>query len=239
MPTTQFTCPDCQGVGHRVVRGQHRPCPMRCVRDETAGVHQVCVDADAIRAALLSTRGSNKGRFHKSRPALVEDDGVYGAAYVWRMIRFHAGHDMTIPAMAPFYVGVWGLIDEISKPLLTALDELADTIGAELFGRPAMFRASARWGMALYSADTPIDPAARALPAPGNAAAVREGRPTRTGDEITFGDLARALGVDDCGDGLDIGDAQDSPEHFVETDLLDRDGREQWDDIEPEHLPTR
>lgn len=128
-----FPCPECKGTT-RVIYSHRpsRPCTL-C----TAGT--VTVDRNAIKDTLISTRGANKGRLRRSRPALPQDGGVYGAAYCWRMIRFDVGADMTMPMAAPFYVGNPG------KEITAALDEASDALGAELFGKAAVLRGAARW----------------------------------------------------------------------------------------------
>ena len=132
-----FTCPDCHGT-IELVSQFYPTAPCRLCVGGT-----VTVDHAKIKAALLSTRGANEGRFRRSRPALPYDGGVYGAAYCWRMIRFDTGADMTLPMNAPFYVGIPG------EEITAALDEAVAVIGAELFGKAAMLRGLARWHSAM------------------------------------------------------------------------------------------
>lgn len=211
---TMLTCPECKGMGtiHSEYRPRPRPCGMRCDAGDDA-VYRVRIDPRAIEAEMVASRGATKGRFRRSRPKLVEDGGVYGAAYVWRMIRFHCGQDMTMPVMAGDYIGCSWVIDDHGRAVMTVLDGLAETLGQQFFGGGATYRAAARWGVAMYGSSAPVDPAAREVP-----------QKDRRGDEVTFGDLAEALGVHGVGDGLDIGGVDESPEHFVETVLLDGDG---------------
>ncbi len=196
MTATTHPCPACAGDGRTAFRTGTRPC--RTCR--TSG--EVTIDPEAIAAALLVSRGRTAGQFRRSRPTLPEDGGVYGAAYVWRMIRFHAGHDMHLPIAATWYVGVWAST-EATKTVIDTLDTLTDTIGAQLFGKATMMRAAVRWGAALYGGNAPVGP-------DGPAAAV------------TFGQLAEALGVSGV-DGLDIGGVDESPEAAL-TAALDLDG---------------
>jgi hypothetical protein len=140
-PTTlapkTFECPCCRGRGR--ILYSHRP-------SRVCGLCQdgkVTIDPEAIKQALISTQGRTKGRFRKSRPPLPEDGGVYGAAYVWRMIRFDTGADMTMPVMAPLYVGFPG------KDITAALDQVSDRLGTEMFGFAATLRGAARWTGAL------------------------------------------------------------------------------------------
>lgn len=128
-----FPCPQCKGSGR--ITSSYRP-PRECDICQ-GGI--VTIDRDAIKSALISTQGRNKGRFRRSRPKLPWDDGVYGAAYCWRMIRFDIGADMTMPVMAPGYAGSPG------KELTAALDEVTQSVGVELFGAAAMLRGTARW----------------------------------------------------------------------------------------------
>ena len=132
-----FPCPACKGSGRIIY--SYRPSRV-C---DTCQNGTVTVDHEAIKNALISTQGLNKGRFRRSRPKLPWDGGVYGAAYCWRMLRFDVGADMTMPVMAPGYVGDPG------KELKAALDAVTQSIGTELFGAPAMMRGSARWYGAL------------------------------------------------------------------------------------------
>lgn len=132
-----FPCHGCGGLGRILYNDRpSRECGL--CRKGT-----ITVERGAIMDALISTQGRNKGRFRRSRPKLPWDGGVYGAAYCWRMIRFDTGRDMTMPVMAPYYVGNPG------KELTAALDAVAESIGAELFGQAAMMRGTARWAGAL------------------------------------------------------------------------------------------
>lgn len=135
--TKTYPCPQCKG--RRRIVYSHRPA-REC---DTCQGGTVTLDREAIKNALMSTQGRNKGRFRRSRPKLPWEGGVYGAAYCWRMIRFHTGRDMTMPMAAPFYVGNPG------RQLTAALDAIAESIGAELFGDLVMMRGGARWHGAL------------------------------------------------------------------------------------------
>lgn len=99
---------------------------------------------------MVNSRGSDKGKLRKSRPALPNmKNGIYGAAYVWRIIRFDVGQDMCMPVMAYDYVGLIGSVQVEDEPLRQHLDTLVDLIGNELFGKIEMMRGAARWGQVL------------------------------------------------------------------------------------------
>jgi len=113
-----------------------------------SGSGSVVIDSEAIAAALVSTRGKSKGKFRSSRPKLPEEGGVYGAAYVWRMIRFDIGQDMTMPVMAGDYVGCIGARTDLTTQVLDVLDEITDVVGKQMFGAMTM-RGAAAWGRVL------------------------------------------------------------------------------------------
>jgi hypothetical protein len=80
--------------------------------------------------------------------------------YVWRMVRFHCGKDLTMPVLCFFYLQNWlekqgysmeqinvcGIINEEGKALLDYLDKLVDRFAVELGLNP--FKASVAWGKA-------------------------------------------------------------------------------------------
>lgn len=135
----QFPCPSCARV-ERLGRDL-RDC-LNCGNERV-----VTLDPAAIRSALMSSRD---GRFRRSRPPLPgEKGGVFGAAYVWRMIRFDTGVDLHMPAMAGDYVGLGWVSNKTDAPLQERLDELVDRLGKELFGSVATLRGAAAWGRVL------------------------------------------------------------------------------------------
>ena len=173
----QFPCPSCARVERL-----GRP-PRDCLNCGNERV--VTLDPAAVRAALMSSRD---GRFRRSRPPLPgEKGGVFGAAYVWRMIRFDTGADLHMPAMAGDYVGLGWVSNKTDAPLQQRLDELVDRIGTELFGSVATMRGAAAWGRALG-----MDGAARVY----DAVESRVGMP--------------------MGNGYAVGGRDDSPEAFLD-----------------------
>lgn len=140
MSTKTFACPNCVRMQRCLEKygWAVKPC------DYCADTHEVTVDSVAIAKAMIV-----KGAFRRSRPKAVGYDpkpgkAVFGAGYVWRMIRFHNGADMCMPVMAPDYVG-----GSENKELIDHLDKVVDAIGDALFGKVQMMRAAAGWGRAL------------------------------------------------------------------------------------------
>jgi hypothetical protein len=115
----------------------------------TNGLIQAIINRkDAIRDNILTRKGTLKTSPYKL-------DGLQ--KYVWRMIRFHAGIDVTIPIMCFFdlqnyleengiskqEVNVCGIINDTGKSLLDELDKLVDSFCIELKLNP--FKACQRW----------------------------------------------------------------------------------------------
>ncbi|WP_431976006.1 hypothetical protein [Micromonospora haikouensis] len=195
-----FACPACAQRRAIAPRGTCWIC---------GGTKTVTIDAPKIAAAIVASRGPDKGKLRRSRPALPDEhNGVYGAAYVWRMIRFHAGLDMHLPMMAPDYIGIGYILAPEDREILDYLDGLTNLLGGRLFGQVQMLRAAARWGLALHGDRAPSG---------------EDGVWSTNGDGLTLGQLAAALGVADCGNGLDVGGPNESPEARLES-LLDGDG---------------
>lgn len=150
--TSTFACPECarrermdardRAEGRRVYT--HRPCSY-CMGSGT-----VTVDPQAIANAVTVSRGKAKGTLRRSRPALADEKGgVYGAAWVWRMIRFDSGQDMHMPVMASEYIGISWVKQAEEDDLVKALEALSQSIGESLFGKVAMMRGAASWGRVL------------------------------------------------------------------------------------------
>jgi hypothetical protein len=115
---------------------------------------QVEVDVVAILDAVAPVKNGVRA-LRRSRPCApgfdrkITRNAVYGAAYVWRMIRFHCGADMHMPMMAGDYAGTGWLTNAEDKALLDHLEAIVDSIGNRLFGQMRMSRAAAAWGSAL------------------------------------------------------------------------------------------
>lgn len=155
--TALFPCPDCATTeryrlkaesGDTMYQGMFsRRQGRSCGFCGNAGV--VVVDSVAIEDAITSSRGKNKGSLRASRPKLSQDGGIYGAAYVWRMIRFHNGMDMHMPVTAYDYLGMGWTVHEGERPLIAHLDCLVDSLGEKMFGKMRMLSGAASWGRVL------------------------------------------------------------------------------------------
>lgn len=188
--TATYSCPECRFRARIDQRNREEGVPVRKRRTcpTCSGTGEVTVDPKAIFEALTVSRGAAKGSLRKSRPALPDEPkGVYGAAYIWRMIRFDNGMDMHMPVMAGDYVGLIGMKDEADKPLRLALEALINAIGNVLFGKVAMMRGAAAWGRVLGM---------------------------EQGEEV-YAKVESAVGMP-MGNGYAIGDMEDSPEAAVE-----------------------
>lgn len=100
------------------------------------------VDVEKIMAAIVATRGKNKGTLRASMtsPVYTEGADAQRAYYVWRLARFHGGVDMSMPMMA-------GLVTR-GDPFLDDLEKLADEVAKKFLGSD--MRAAARWHRAFY-----------------------------------------------------------------------------------------
>lgn len=125
-------CPTCEGTGRRVDRhGQFlAPCS-RCTGHGT-----LTIDPDAIRDACLNSR---TGKFRASSPKRPDQGGVYGATFVWRMVRFHTGADMRQPLFI-----MW----DYPRATHDLLHAIADWVAWEVAGERSLTGAL-RWGRAL------------------------------------------------------------------------------------------
>lgn len=147
----EFPCPSCEGEkAYRARSEWARKSPARSSCRFCAMTGSVTIDPEAIREALLVSRGRSKGTFRRSRPALPGDrGGVYGAAWVWRMLRFDTGADMCLPVMAGDYVGTGWIVREADRAVTDHLHAVESVLGVSLFGSARMARGAARWGQAL------------------------------------------------------------------------------------------
>lgn len=191
-PTT-FTCPNCASRKRRAERDRaegRAPYTYRDACSYCSGTGEVTLDPKAIAEAIVTSRGRAKGTLRRSRPALAADGGVYGAAWVWRMIRFDAGLDLHMPVMATEYVGLsWIKVAE-EQSLQDALEGLSNALGNVLFSKIAMMRGAAAWGQVLGMENA----------------------------EEVAAKVAAAVGLP-MGNGYAVGDAIDSPEAAVEEAL--------------------
>lgn len=144
----KYDCPECNFRKNvdasRIADGRSVPTRRTCPTCSGAGV--VVLDSAAVRSAIVSSRGAQKGLLRKSRPALPsEKNGVYGAAYVWRMIRFNSGLDMHIPVMVGDYAGLIGSLSNSDPVLRGHLHFLVKEFGVELFGVSDSMRGAGAW----------------------------------------------------------------------------------------------
>jgi hypothetical protein len=95
------------------------------------------IDTDHLADRL---EGRNGG-LRKSKPATDADTGL--TQYIWRMCRFHAGADTSMPVTAAWWLqeyldetgidaSVSGILDEEGKEITDALDGVVDEVLAEL-----------------------------------------------------------------------------------------------------------
>lgn len=119
-------CPSCSGTG----QGRLRPCSM------CAATGSITIDPDAIWDACMNSR---TGKFRASSPKRPDQGGVYGASFVWRMVRFHAGLDMSMPV---------GVMWDYPRSVHDSLHTLADWLAWEVAGERSLTGAL-RWGKAL------------------------------------------------------------------------------------------
>lgn len=113
----------------------------RCNGCDGAGIFVVPVFG-WLAQGVLASRGKNKGTLAVSRPKLADDRTVEGARlyYVWRLTRFHAGKDVTMPIMAEHAIK--------GDPYRAELDACAALIAQRLTGRSSI--GAARWRGALF-----------------------------------------------------------------------------------------
>ena len=119
-------CPYCEGTG----KGRVLLCSM------CAATGSITIDPDAVWDACMNSR---TGKFRASSPKRPGQGGVYGASFVWRMVRFHTGLDMSMPA---------GVVWEYHRSTHDTLHTLADWVAWEAAGERSLTGA-VRWGKAL------------------------------------------------------------------------------------------
>jgi len=98
-------------------------------------------DFEAIVAALTAAKGKNKGGIKAAAPKYsIGDRMSCRVYYVWRIFRFYAGLDVTMPMMA-------GLANAYD-PFQPELEALAAAMARRATGKRVSIGA-ARWGAAL------------------------------------------------------------------------------------------
>ena len=101
-----------------------------------AATGSITIDPDAIWDACMNSRTR---RFRASSPKRPDQGGVYGASFVWRMVRFHTGADMSMPV---------GVMWDYPRSVHDSLHNLADWMAWEVAGERSLTGAL-RWGKAL------------------------------------------------------------------------------------------
>jgi len=98
------------------------------------------VDAPAILAGLIASKGKNKGKLRASLVSPLRSEGITAARtyYVWRLARFHGGKDCTLPITADMVVR--------GDPFKKELDLIADQVAKAAFGTD--LAGTARWAKA-------------------------------------------------------------------------------------------
>lgn len=181
---TARACTRCSGEG-RINYGEHgtKDCTW-CRRRGVNGFYDR-PDFKAVLTALVATKGKNKGTIRASAPeykmANLQACRIY---YVWRMFRFHAGLDVTMPMTAHFLIE--------SDPWAKELDALASAAAQHVTGHASA--GAVRWGRALGSlseADAAkLDPTLPASARPGGPVAdadkpAEEAHELYTDEELT------------------------------------------------------
>ena len=131
----RIDCKHCKGTGKThhaawtALSGRHYPARTDdCYKCDGDGYFtNPDFDAKELGAAIFSTR--KKGALVSKRP---KDDRAY---YIWRMIRFHTGADVTLPMTASICVS--------GDPYVPRLDAIAELISERMTGRKSSGRA--RW----------------------------------------------------------------------------------------------
>lgn len=129
-------CMGCHGTGQYSILSEKEVCRY-C---SGTGTFESVNESDILNL-ITATRGKNKGKLRSSMSSPYRSEGVTKnrAYYVWRMARFHAGVDVTMPVMATLCIR--------HDPYSKELDALADKVAADCFG--TNMAATYRWGRAL------------------------------------------------------------------------------------------
>lgn len=133
-------CPRCEGKGEYedyFSKGCMRKCH-NCDGTKTFSGF----DPAAIVAAIMATKGKNKGKIRASMTSPFGEGATQDqkrAYYCWRLARFHGGRDLTQPVMADLCLR--------SDPFRPELDALANVVAKHQFGTD--MAAALAWGRAL------------------------------------------------------------------------------------------
>jgi hypothetical protein len=136
-------CPRCEGNGKRK-NGFFGRFPdeeefVKCHPCRGVGTFEA-PDFGAIVDALVAGRSKNKGKIRASAPKYSMDDRISCRIYyVWRLFRFYAGMDVTMPVVAD--TACYG------DPCVPDLDKFAATMAFKATGR--ISQGMLRWGSAL------------------------------------------------------------------------------------------
>lgn len=137
---TSRPCKRCNGSGVYLPGTNHESKCSWCARRGVQGYYDR-PDYNAIVLALIAKKGKCKGGIRASAPIYhmgnLFECRVY---YVWRLFRFHAGYDVTMPMTAGFLIE--------SDPWETELESVAAQIAFKVTGRKVSV-GSVRWGRAL------------------------------------------------------------------------------------------
>lgn len=142
----KITCAHCKGEGKTFHAAFVAPSGRRYNARYDVCYKCDAPDVKAIVAVIFSKR--KEGALVSRRP---KEDRPY---YVWRMVRFHTGADVTLPMAAS--LGVSG------DPYKDQLDAIAELIAQKMTGRSSSGRA--RWRSALRGEEPEAGLAASAYP---------------------------------------------------------------------------
>ena len=129
-------CTRCQGTGKYSILNEPAKACLYCQEGYFPEINET-----EIMSLIMASRGKNKGKLRSSMTSPFRQDGVIKnrAYYVWRMARFHAGIDVTMPMMASLCIN--------GDPYRKELDDLSDKVAADSFGNN--IAGAMIWGKAL------------------------------------------------------------------------------------------
>lgn len=116
-------CTRCQGTGKYSILNDPVKACLYCQEGNFPEINE-----DEIMSLIMVSRGKNKGKLRASMTSPVRSDGIVKnrAYYIWRMARFHAGIDVTMPVMASTCI--------TGDPYRKELDDLSDKVAMNNFG---------------------------------------------------------------------------------------------------------